>query len=160
MESCFFLRIGHNGVCILQACTLSALRPFVVRVFRCRLQWPTRSLPQITVEGATPIEGGKVAKGMSTLPPPLVPHQRAKKGRSLHQHPSRAARRRAGRGGDTRGAASHRFFAADAENACRSASNAAFRESPEPQRNGLRPLREKRCGCRKHVRSKWPTPPL
>ena len=33
----------------------------------------------------------------------------------------------------------------DAENACPSPSGAAFRESLQPQRRGLRPLRERRC---------------
>ena len=51
-----------------------------------------------------------------------------------------------GEGGDTRGAASLRLSAADAGNPCRSASCAAFPGSSLPQRRGLRPLRERRCG--------------
>ena len=81
-------------------------------------------------ERPPPREGKGVVLPVTLYPSP-VPHQRSKRGgRSLHQHPSRAARRRAGREGDTRGAASLRLFAADAENACPSASDAAFRENP------------------------------
>ena len=88
-------------------------------------------------------------------------HQRSKRGgRSLHHHPSRAARRRAGRGGDTRGAASLRFVAADAENACCSASGAPFRGSTQTQRREFRPLREKRCGCPKSGPLRWTHPPF
>ena len=36
-------------------------------------------------------------------------------------------------------------------NPCCPASDAAFQGSPQPQRRGLRPLREKRCGCHNHV---------
>ncbi len=57
---------------------------------------------------------GKGGKGCPDPCPPLpspVPHQRPKGGgRSHHQHPSRAARRDAGREGDPRGAASLRLF--------------------------------------------------
>ena len=102
---------------------------------RCPQHWPSGRLDRlpagITVEGATPLKGeGKGVVLRVTLYPSPVPHQRSKRGgRSLHQHLSRAVRRRAGREGDTRGAASHRLFVADAENACPSASDAAFRES-------------------------------
>ena len=54
-----------------------------------------------------------------------------------------------GGGGDTRGAASLRGLAWDAENPCYPASHAMFGKSPGPQRGGPRPLREKRCGCQK-----------
>ena len=75
-------------------------------------------------------------------------HQHKKRGgRSLHQHPSRAARRRAGRGGDTRGAAPLGFAAEDSGILCQLTSNADFQVKPTPQRGGLRPLREQRCGC-------------
>ena len=75
-------------------------------------------------------------------------HQRLKRGgRAHHQHPSRAARRLAGREGNRRGAASLRLVATDAGNPCCPASDAAFRVCPGPQRRGLRPLRERRCGC-------------
>ena len=121
------------------------------------------SLPAgITVEGATPPKGRSKwwTEGWTIYPSP-VPHQRGKRGgRSLHQHPSRAARRCAGREGDTRGEASHRFFARDAGNPCYPASHAAFRESLEPQRRGARPLREKRCGCRKSGPFRWADPLL
>ena len=101
-------------------------------------------------------------KGLPPWPPPLpspVAHQRPKGwGRSHHQHPSLAARRYAGREGDTRATTALRFSATDAENACRSVSSAAFRESLQPQRRGLCPLRERRCAYqdRRHVR---PPPP-
>ena len=44
--------------------------------------------------------------------------------------------------GNARGAASLRFVASDAGNRCCPASDGAFRESLQPQRRGLRPLRE------------------
>ena len=52
------------------------------------------------------------------------------------QHPSRAAGRRAGRGGDARGSASLRFVPSDAGNPCCPASDADVRGSPQPQRRG------------------------
>ena len=61
--------------------------------------------------------------------------------------------------GDTRGAASLRFVAWDAENPCYPSSHAAFRKSPEPQRRGVRPLRERRCGGQKHVTPQCHPPP-
>ena len=110
-------------------------------------------------ESDLPKRGGKGPTPLPTPFPAPVAHQRRKRGgRSLHQHPSRTARRYAGREGDTRGAASLRFFARDAGNPCCPASGAAFREYPKPQRRGLRPLRERRCASQdlRHVR---PTPP-
>ena len=97
------------------------------------------------MEGATPPKGrGKWWTEGWTIYPSPVPHQRGKRGgRSLHQHPSRTARRCAGREGDTRGEASHRFFARDAGNPCYPASHAAFRESLEPQRRGASPSERK-----------------
>ena len=63
-----------------------------------------------------------------------VPHQRQKEGgRSLHQHPSRAARR-ARRGHAGRSLAT--FVAADAGNPCQPASNTAFQVKSPPQRRG------------------------
>ena len=53
-----------------------------------------------------------------------------------HGAPPRRAR------GNARGAASLRFVASDAGNRCCPASDGAFRESLQPQRGGLRPLRE------------------
>ena len=106
-----------------------------------------------------PARGGKGwPQALPPLPSP-APHQRRKRGgRSLHQHPSRAARCCVGRVGDTRGAASLRFSAADAGNPCCPASDAAFRGTPTPQRRGARPLREKRRAYqdRRHVRSPPP----
>ena len=88
--------------------------------------------------------GGKRVRTPVHLCPPPWRTSAEKEGRSHHQHPARAARRLAVRGGDTRGAASLRFSVADAENPSCPASNAEFRGSPTPQWRGLRPLREKR----------------
>ncbi len=120
------------------------------------------SLPAgTTVVRATSPQGGK---GCPEACPPLpspVAHQRPKRGgRSHHQHPSRTARRCAVRGGDTRGAALLRFFAADAGNPSYPASDAAFRESPTPHRRGLRPLRKRRCADQDHVPLRCPPPRL
>ncbi len=73
-----------------------------------------------------------------------------KQGRSLHLLPSRAARRRDGREGDARGVASLHLVASDTENPCCPVSDAVIGESPRPRRRGLRPLRERRCGCGNH----------
>ena len=103
-------------------------------------------------ESDTRKRGGKGCPDPCPPLPSPVPHQRPKgAGRSHHQHPSRAARHRTGREGDTRGAASLRLFTADARNPCRPTSDGAFRGSPQPQRRGLRPLRERPCGCQNHV---------
>ena len=109
-------------------------------------------------ERPPPREGQRVAEGLPPLTSPAPRQRRKRGGRSLHQHPSRAARRCAGREGDTRGTASLRFVARDGGNPCYPASLAEFRESPKPQRRGLRPLRERRCGCRdrRHLRSPPP----
>ena len=112
-------------------------------------------------ESDLPAPGGsRWATHRATCSPPVA-HQRQKRGgRSHHQHPSRAARRYAGRGGDTRGAASLRLFAADAGNPCCPASDAAFRGSTAPQRRGLRPLRERRCVCPISGPPRWAPPHL
>ncbi len=107
-------------------------------VYNALNQWKITSAG-ITVEGATP------EKARATWPtsPCPVPHQRSIRGaHSLHQHPSRAAGRRSGREGDTRGAASHSLLQADAEKACRSASDVAFREVSHHNGEGSA-LREK-----------------
>ena len=62
--------------------------------------------------------------------------------------------------GNARGAASLRFVASDAGNQCCPASDGAFRESLQPQWRGLRPLREKRCGCHHHVTLRCHSPLL
>ena len=115
----------------------------------------------ITVVRATlPEEGEVVDRRVDHLTPSDGASALKKGGGSHHQHPSRAARRRAGRGGDTRGGASLRMVATDAGNPCCTASDAAFRVCPGPQRKGLRPLREKRCGCPKSGPLRWTTPHL
>ena len=115
--------------------------------------------PGISVVRATPPRRGLTVncevKRLTLSDGASAPKNR---GRSHHQQPSRAARRCAKRGGDTRGAASLPLSAADAGNPCCPTSGAAFQGSPLPQRRGLRPLRERRCGKqdRRHVR--WPPP--
>ncbi len=100
----------------------------------------------ITVEGAPPPQGeclscATVCAGEHSP----VPHQRPKRGgRSLHHHPSRAARR-ARRG--HAGLSPATFVAEDAGNLFQPASNTAFQVKPPPQRRGLRPLRVERWGC-------------
>ena len=66
-----------------------------------------------------------------------------KGGRSLHQHPSRVARRCAGRGGDTRGAASLRFVAEEAGSPRQPLSDTDFQvKTPPQQRRGAPSERE------------------
>ena len=80
----------------------------------------------------SPRPGGAPAPkigSLSPLPPPPGAAHRARRGH--------ASRRPATVG------------AADAGNPCQPASNAGFRAQPGPQRRGLRPLREKRCGGQK-----------
>jgi hypothetical protein len=101
-------------------------------------------------ESDLPVKGGKgVPSGFPPGLPPVpapVAHQRPKGwGRSHHQHPSRAARRCAGRRAGARGAAPLRLSAPEAGNPCCPASGAMFRESLKPQRGGLRPLRKRHC---------------
>ena len=64
-------------------------------------------------------------------------------GRSHHQHPSRAARRYAGREGDTRGVASLRFVRnGRGKSVLSRVLMRRFVKSLSPQRRGLRPLRK------------------
>ena len=108
--------------------------------------------PGTSVVRATPKRGRQRVSG--PLSPFALPRAApaAQKGGSLSPPAplSRGAPLRQARG-DARGAASLRFVAADAGNPCRSASGAAFRESPRPQRRGLRPLRKGRCAYQDHV---------
>ena len=106
----------------------------------------------ITVVRATPKKGRqRVSRPLSPFALPRAAPAAKTWGRSHHQHPSRPARRCAGREGDPRGAASLRFPATDARNPCCPASDAPFRGSLQPQWRGLGPLREKRCGWHNHV---------
>ena len=99
-------------------------------------------------------EKGRVRVSFCLSPFALpVAHKRQKWGRSHHQHPSRAARRRAGRERNTRGIASLPFVAADAGNPCQPASNKAFQARPRPQRRGCPPSERKALW----VPEKWPT---
>ena len=81
-----------------------------------------------------------------------VPHQRQQTGgRSLHFLPSRAARHRAGRGGDTRG----RRLASLCRRGCGESMLTLIRHG-FPGKDSTtaaraRPLREKRCGCQKRA---------
>ena len=108
----------------------------------------TKQSAGITVEGATPTEGGKGGQRHVHLTPLSCRTSGPKRRVAPSTSPPLVRRAGApGEGGGTRGAASHRFFALDAENACCFASDAAFRENPEPQWGGLPPLRVQRCGC-------------
>ena len=111
----------------------------------------------ITVEGATPRGEGRWCEltGAPT-PPPRWRTSVQKRGVAPSTiTPYRAARRRAGRGGDTRGGAPLRFTAEDSRNPCQPMSNADFQVKPTPQRGGLRPLRVARCGVKRvhHLRA-------
>ena len=103
---------------------------------------PSQSLPAgITVEGATPQRGG-VSGGPKGGP--LTPARWRTSGQKRGVAPSTCTlllRRepRAGRGGDTQGAASLRLVALGAGNPCYPVSNRAFRESSQPQRRGAPP---------------------
>ena len=102
----------------------------------------------ITVEGATPRGGLTVNCKVKRLTRPDAAPA-VKNGGSLPPPTPLPCGADAPGEGDTRGAASLRGLAWDAENPCYPASHAMFGKSPGPQRGGLRPLREKRCGCRK-----------
>ena len=101
----------------------------------------------ITVVRATPKNGGGMVNfGVHHLPAPVA-HQRQKSGSLSPLPPPPGAAHRARRGHASRRPAT--VGAADAGNPCQPASNAGFRAQPGPQRRGLRPLREKRCGGQK-----------
>ena len=83
------------------------------------------------VKRLTLSDGAPASKNPGSLSPPAplscgAPLRRAKRGH--------------------RCAASLRFVAPDAGNPCCPTSDAAFRESLQPQRRGVRPLRKRRCG--------------
>ena len=109
--------------------------------------------PGITVAGATlkwggvvvdfgvhhlPLPGGAPApKNPGSLPPPSPPPVRR------HDAPCETGTRDAD--------APRGFTPEDLGNRCQPASNTDSRAQPGPQPGGLRPLREKRCGCQKRA---------
>ena len=134
-----------------QARSPGAVKARLSRTTRVRVFSLSAFPPGITVEGATPKRGGLTVNcGVKrpTLPdgapaskkpgslPPLSPL-------SCGAPPRRAR-------GDARGAASLRLVASDTGNPCCPVSDAVFGESHQPRRRGLRPLRERRCGCGNH----------
>ncbi len=119
-------------------------------------EWPPRSAVLGSPCGESDLRAG--GKGCPDPFPPLpssVARQRRKKGRSHHQHPSRAARRRAVRGGDSGAGA-----------APRSAGEPAYPSRVEGRRAGLRsresllPAAFATCRCLNLVPRCVSSPPL
>ena len=110
--------------------------------------------------GSDPPEGrGKWwAEGWTTYPSPVAHQRRKRGGRSLHHHPSLAARGRSGQDGNTRGATPLRFTEEDAENPCQPASNEDLQAKPRPQQRGLRPLIVQICNCQNRAPLRAPPP--